>query len=88
MGAADVAMVTVSGTAILVAKPAVLNLPTISGNQFGFTVSGSAGVNYVVQTCIDLSAANWISMLTNTPPFAFSDTNVSASQKFYRVISQ
>lgn len=81
-------MVTVSGTAILPAAPAVLNVPTIGSGQFGFTVSGSAGVNYVVQTATNLTASNWISVLTNTPPFSFSDTNFSTSQKFYRAVSQ
>jgi endonuclease/exonuclease/phosphatase family metal-dependent hydrolase len=81
-------MVTVSGTAILAVMPAVLNLPAVSGNQIGFTVSGSAGVNYVVQTSTNLGAPNWVSMFTNTPPFSFSDTNVSGQQKFYRAVSQ
>jgi hypothetical protein len=81
-------MVTVSGTAILAVMPAVLNLPTVSGNQIGFTVSGSAGVNYVVQTSTNLGAPNWVSLFTNTPPFSFSDTNVSGQQKFYRAVSQ
>jgi endonuclease/exonuclease/phosphatase family metal-dependent hydrolase len=81
-------MVTVSGTAILAASPAVLSLPAVSGNQFGFTVAGSAGLNYIVQTSTNLAPPNWIPIFTNTSPFAFGDTNVSAPQRFYRVISQ
>ena len=81
-------MVTVSGTAILAGSPAVLNLPVISGGQFGFTVSGSAGLNYVVQTSTNLTATNWIPIFTNIAPFPFGDTNISAPQKFYRAVSQ
>jgi hypothetical protein len=81
-------MVTVSGTAILAGSPAVLNLPGISGGQFGFTVSGSAGLNYVVQTSTNLTATNWIPIFTNIAPFPFGDTNISAPQKFYRAVSQ
>ena len=81
-------MVTVSGTSCLAATPARLTLPALAGGQFGFTVSGGAGVNCVVQTSTNLNATNWISVFTNISPFNFGDTNISAPQKFYRAVSQ
>lgn len=81
-------MVTVSGTAILAASPALLTAPSVAGGQFGFTVAGSAGLNYIVQTATNLTSANWQPIFTNTAPFPFGDTNLAAPQKFYRAISQ
>ena len=81
-------MVSFSGTAILAGMPAVLGAPVIAGGQVGFTISGSAGVNYVVQTATNLGAASWIPIYTNVAPFSFSDTNQTGRQKFYRAVSQ
>jgi endonuclease/exonuclease/phosphatase family metal-dependent hydrolase len=84
-------MVTVSGTAIATNTtplPATLSAFSYISNGFQFLLTGSAGVNYVVQTSTNLSAGNWTSLLTNTSPFTFTDTNTdAASQKFYRAIS-
>jgi hypothetical protein len=81
-------MVTVSGTSFITATNAVLTLPVIGGGQFSFTVSGSGGANYVVQTSTNLISTNWIPVFTNVSPFPFGDTNISAPQKFYRAVSQ
>ena len=83
-------MVTISGIAILPssASAPTLNAPILSGAQFQFTVTGSAGSNYVVQTSTDLRSSNWISAFTNSAPFTFIETNPgAASQKFYRAVS-
>lgn len=81
-------MVTVSGTAILADAPAVLTVPALAGGQFGFTVTGSAGLNYVVQSSTNLNSTDWLPVFTNAAPFPFGDTNVSAPQKFYRAVSE
>ena len=81
-------MVTVSGTSYVTATPAALILPFADGNQFGFTVSGSAGLNYIVQASTNLTATNWQPVFTNVAPFNFGDTNLAAPQKFYRAVSQ
>jgi endonuclease/exonuclease/phosphatase family metal-dependent hydrolase len=85
-------MVTVSGTAIVTnstpAASAVLSAPNFSAGQFQMLVTGSAGSNYVVQIATNLAAANWLSLFTNASPFTFTDTNLIAPQKFYRVIAQ
>jgi hypothetical protein len=81
-------MVSVSGTAIIPATPAQLSSSGIAGGQFGFTVSGSAGLNYIVQTSTNLVSTNWIPIVTNVSPFSFGDSNISVPQKFYRAVSQ
>jgi hypothetical protein len=57
-----------------------------ANNQFQFTVTGSAGSNYVVQVATNLAAPTvWVSLLTNTSPFTFVDSNAqNFPQRFYR----
>jgi hypothetical protein len=81
-------MVTVSGTTFVPAAPAQLASPVVGGGQFGFTVQGSVGANYVVQTATNLDSTNWLPVFTNVSPFTFGDTNVSAPQKFYRAVPE
>jgi hypothetical protein len=51
--------------------------------QFALTVNGLAGYSYVVQVSTNL--VSWVSVLTNTAPFTFVDTNASQfKQRFYR----
>ena len=49
-------MVTVSGTSYIVATPAALTSVAFTNGQFVFTVSGSVGASYVVQTSTNLAA--------------------------------
>jgi len=59
------------------------------GNQFQFTVTGTAGSNYVVQATTNLASPNWIPIYTNTAPFVFTQLNAPAfSQRFYRSFAQ
>ncbi len=61
--------------------------PVFAGNQFQFTVTGTAGSNYVVQAATNLAAPNWINLVTNTAPFVFVETNATGfSQRFYRAL--
>jgi hypothetical protein len=63
--------------------------PFMSGGQFGFAVSGSAGLNYIVQMSTNLTSTNnWVPVFTNVSPFIFGDTNIVVPQKFYRAVSQ
>jgi len=85
-------MVTIFGTITPTnAAPAaaVLTGPVYTTNfQFQFTVTGSAGSNYVVQASTNLSASNWISLRTNVSPFLFVETNANSFVKrFYRAFS-
>jgi hypothetical protein len=83
-------MVTVLGTAMTTtnppANPAVLgSLGVDSANRFQFTITGSAGSNYVIQVSTNLSANNWISIYTNAAPFTFTESNAANfPQGFYR----
>ena len=63
----------------------VISLAGFSANQFSFTLTGTAGTNYVVQANTNLLSTNWISLTTNAAPFTFIQSNASAfSQRFYR----
>lgn len=82
-------MVTVMGTAIPPANPAAR--PTLSApayttsRQFQFTLTGTAGSNYVIQASTNLGSTNWVSLWTNAAPFTFVDTNANLHpQRFYR----
>jgi endonuclease G len=58
---------------------------TLTNNQFSFTVNGWTGTNYVVQATTNLTAANWISLITNAAPFLFTQPSASSfNQRFYR----
>ena len=64
---------------------AVLDDLVFTNNQFQFTLNGTPGVNYAVQATTNLAATNWISLMTNTAPFIYVETNISAfPQRFYR----
>lgn len=67
------------------ALPPMLTNPMLTGSQFQFLLTGTAGSNYVVQTSTSLSPANWIALHTNTAPFIFVATNgFTLPQQFYR----
>ena len=70
------------------AAPATLGAPAFAANAFAFTITGTAGSNYVIQLSTNLSANNWISLFTNTSPFTYTDSNANnSSQGFYRAIA-
>jgi hypothetical protein len=56
-------------------------------NQFSFTLTGTAGSNYVVQATTNLALPNWIPLLTNAAPFSFVDSNAALfGLRFYRAV--
>lgn len=74
----------------------IINLPAVAptfcaltwtNQQFGFTVNGTAGSNYVVEATIDLTAPDWVPLTTNAAPFGFTETN-RFDQRFYRAVAQ
>jgi endonuclease G len=67
------------------ASPPSFSSPTFSNDQFQFTVTGTAGSNYVVQAATDLGNPNWIPVMTNPAPFSFTDSNLPP-QRFYRAV--
>jgi endonuclease/exonuclease/phosphatase family metal-dependent hydrolase len=86
-------MVTVIGTTITGSNPpptaAVLSAAGLNGSgQFRFTITGSAGSNYVVQVSTNLAISNWLPLQTNSSPFSFVETNSGwYSQRFYRALA-
>ena len=63
----------------------VLSSTIFTNQQFWFTVSGTVGSNYVVQTTTDINPTNWVSLVTNAAPFIFTETNThGALHRFYR----
>jgi hypothetical protein len=81
-------MVTASGSSYVAATAAALTSVAFTNGQFAFTISGSVGASYIVQTSTNLAATNWIPVLTNTSPCIFTDMDLTAPQKFYRALSQ
>jgi hypothetical protein len=78
---------TATLTVFIPAIAATLGSPAYTANsQFQFTVTGSAGSNYVVQVATNLSPpTTWISLFTNASPFTFVDSNAqNFPQRFYR----
>jgi hypothetical protein len=74
-------------TVFIPAIAATLGSPAYTANnQFQFTVTGSAGSNYVVQVATNLSTPTaWIPLVTNSSPFTFVDSSAqNFPQRFYR----
>ena len=60
-------------------------LAAFTNHQFQFTLTGTTGVNYVIQAATNLAAPDWISIITNAAPFVFVETNADLpAQRFYR----
>ncbi len=65
--------------------PGISNI-SFAGGQFSFKVSGQGGPDYAIETSTNLT--QWSNILiTNSPvlPFVWTDTNLAAPQRFYRV---
>jgi hypothetical protein len=75
-------------TMLVPVSPATLSSPLFLGNSsFQCLVTGTTGVNYVVQFSTNVAPANWISLSTNPAPFTFQDTQASNSAtRFYRAV--
>lgn len=79
-------MVSVSGVSYIPAAAAALTQADFTNGAFSFTVSGSIGASYVVQTSTNLATTNWIPVFTNVSPYIFTDAYPSAPQIFYRAV--
>ena len=67
------------------ATPVLSVLSWMTNVQFQFSIAGVTGLNYTVQASTNL--VDWISLVTNTSPFSFADTNTGGfPQRFYRSI--
>jgi len=69
---------------VMPVTPPLLTAGARQAGQFGFTVTGDAGQQYVVQASTDL--VTWSPIETNAAPFQFTDRSASGfSQRYYRV---
>jgi hypothetical protein len=76
-----------------ITTPAVVSSPVdiltgagFANGHFGFTVSGTPGVQYVIQ--ISTNLVDWVSVQTNTSPFAYTDpTSGADANRFYRPVA-
>jgi len=70
---------------VTVIVPPQLSSPAYTAdNQFQFTVTGTPGTDYIVQSSTNLASADWVSILTNASPFTVIDSNALSPQRFYR----
>ncbi len=81
-------MVGVSGVSYVNATPALLTSVVFTNNQFSFTVNGTLGGDYIVQSTTNLTTPNWTALTTNVSPFNYTEANFSGPQKFYRAVAQ
>jgi hypothetical protein len=76
--------------------PASITSPTVTANnrvgtQFTIQLSGTPGINYVIQISTNLSLSNWTTVATNSPTngtFSFTDTSATNQSRFYRAVEQ
>ena len=61
----------------------VLSLLSLVSNQFQFTLTGTTGSNYVIETATDLPAAAWTPVQTGAAPMLFLQSATNA-QQYYR----
>ena len=65
--------------------PPILSSAVFVDGRFQFLITGTTGSNYVVQTATNLAASDWTSLVTNTVPFWFIESNANQfKQRFYR----
>lgn len=68
--------------------PAVLSIRSPDSNLFTVKIGGANGGSYVLQCATNLASPIWVTLVTNTAPFAFSVTNsAEISDRFYRALS-
>ena len=66
---------------------ATLSGPVVTNNTFQMSVSEVSGLSYIIQGNTNLSTTNWVSLVTNSAPFTFTDTAfTNNAQRFYRAI--
>jgi hypothetical protein len=79
-------MLASAATSVSAALPATLTAQNLPAGQFGFTLTGSAGSEYVVEASTNL--VDWVTVQTNTAPFTYVDANAAGfRQRFFRAFS-
>ncbi len=68
--------------------PLTVNAAQFSSASFQLSFTANSGLSYVIQQSTNLTAPNWIPLLTNTAasnPMVFVDSHATNSPRFYRV---
>jgi len=81
-GAGDESTLSSQASYVVPVTPVTLGAAVHVGQQFKFNVAGVSGYQYVVQ--ISSNLVNWISVLTNTAPFTYTDSAATGPKRFYR----
>lgn len=71
------------------ARPALTAAGPRAGAQFPLLLTGTPGINYVIQAATNLTAGSWMSLTTNSPAtgaFSFTDTQATNHNRFYRAL--
>jgi formylglycine-generating enzyme required for sulfatase activity len=61
------------------------------GTQFTIQLSGTPGINYMIQFSTNLALGNWTAIATNSPTngtFSFTDSSATNKTRFYRAVKQ
>jgi hypothetical protein len=74
----------------ILTKAATLAQPTwTTNNTFELTVARETNFNYIIQVNTNLNYSNWVSVVTNTAPFTYTDSGAkNSAQRYYRAIYQ
>jgi hypothetical protein len=61
------------------------------GIQFPLQLTGTPGINYIIQISTNLALSNWTAIVTNSPTngtFSFTDPTATNASRFYRAVKQ
>lgn len=73
------------------APPRLDTVGSLMGSQFPLRLTGTPGINYVIQTSTSVSLASWAALTTNSPTngiFSFTDPSATNRSRFYRAVKQ
>ncbi len=72
---------------IVLQSGATLSTPVVTKDSFQVIVSEVGNLSYVVQASTNLASSDWIPLLTNVAPFAFTDSEFTNHPgRFYRAV--
>ncbi|MHB8523174.1 MAG: hypothetical protein ACYDH9_20810 [Limisphaerales bacterium] len=73
------------------AAPQLAVAAPFTNQRFSLSLIGTPGINYAIQTLLNISLTNWIALTTNSPTngtFSFTDLNATNASRFYRAVKQ
>jgi len=69
------------------AAAALLSVSTTAGGQFQFSVTGTPGTSYIVQSSTNLVGSDWVPLVTNVSPFTFTNMAPPVEEQYFRAIT-